>query len=63
MGWIAELFLRRGNRKFQLISDRGYIDACEHVEGKQKQILPPDDQRITINPDQVRALLQNAAMR
>ena len=60
MGWIAELSLRSGNRRFQLISDRGYIDAFEIRDGKQEHIFPPEDQRISISPGQVRALLQNS---
>lgn len=58
MGWVADLHWR--NRCFQLVSDRGYIDAYEVVDGKAKQIFPPEDQRLSISPDQVRLLLLNA---
>ena len=59
MGWVAELALRR--RKFQLVSDRGYIDVYEIIEGKQEQVLPPEEQRRSITPEQVHALLLKAA--
>jgi len=58
MGWIAELEAQ--HRRFQLVSDRGYIDVYELIDGKQRQILPPEEQRRTITPEQIQSLLTKA---
>ena len=55
MGWVAVLESKQ--KTFQLVSDRGYIDAYELVEGRQIAIPPPEDQRISIKPGQVCELL------
>ncbi|MBI5932474.1 MAG: hypothetical protein HY867_02105 [Chloroflexi bacterium] len=58
MGWFADLQIKE--RKFQLVSDRGYIDVYEKIEEKLLPILPPFEQRLSITPAQVSALLKNA---
>jgi len=55
MGWVAHLEVEK--RNFQLISDRGYIDVYEVIDGQRQHILPPDEQRLSITPGQIRALL------
>jgi hypothetical protein len=59
MGWVADIDARP--RCFQLVSDRGYIDVYEIIDGKQKQVFPPEDQRTHITPEQVSVLLMKAA--
>jgi hypothetical protein len=59
MGWVADFEFR--SRLFQLISDRGYIDVYEIVDGKQRHVFPPEEQRISISPEQVYELLTKAA--
>jgi hypothetical protein len=59
MGWIADLDARA--RRFQLVSDRGYIDVYEIVDGQQRHVLPPEEQRTSITPEQVYALLSTTA--
>jgi hypothetical protein len=58
MEWIAELSVH--HRRFMLVADRGYIDVSEVVDGKQKTIHPPENQRASISPAEVRLLLSNA---
>lgn len=58
MGWLANL--SSGKKRFQLVSDRGYINVYEIVEGTAKQIVPPEDQRKTIAPGQVAQILLTA---
>jgi hypothetical protein len=59
MGWIADI--DAPSKRFQLVSDRGYIDVYEIVEGKQRHIFPPEEQRTAITPEQVYALLSHTA--
>jgi hypothetical protein len=61
MGWTAEFRVQR--REFRLVSDRGYIDAYELINGKDEHLFPPEDQRIRITPKQVRALIQEALLK
>ena len=61
MGWTATINVRRGNRVFHLVSDRGYIDAYDATSGKDEHLFPPKDQRTSITPAQVAALI-NAAI-
>lgn len=61
MGWVAEIDSRR--KKFQLVSDRGYLDVYELVEGQQRHISPPEGRRTSLTPKQVCALLANADLR
>lgn len=58
MGWTA--FLETKSRKFKLVSDRGYIDTYEIVEGKAQLILPPESQRLSITPAQISLLIKEA---
>jgi len=58
MGWTAEFRVKR--RSFRLVSDRGYIDAYELINGKDYHLFPPEEQRLSITPHQVRALILEA---
>jgi hypothetical protein len=60
MGWVAEIDSRR--KKFQLVSDRGYLDVYELVEGQQRHISPPEERRTSLTPKQVCALLTNTEL-
>ena len=59
MGWVADFEFR--SRRFQLISDCGYIDVYEITDGKQRHVFPPEEQRISISPEQVYELLRKTA--
>lgn len=56
--WIAGLEF--GCRHFRLVCDRGYVEVYEITDGHECQILPPEDQRITISPQQIYELLAKA---
>lgn len=55
MGWMAHLSIE--TKKFYLVSDRGYVDVYEIVDEQKKHILAPEDQRLSITPSQIIALL------
>ena len=55
MGWVAELDARA--KRFQLVSDRGYIDVYEIIDGQQRHVYPPEEQRTSITAEQVYELL------
>lgn len=57
--WVAELAFKKD--RFQLVSDRGYIEVSKIVQGKTMSIPPPPDQRISISPQQVCNLLLQSA--
>lgn len=59
MGWLANLSC--GKKRFQLVSDGGYINVYEIVEGTARPIAPPEDQRKAITPSQVARILLGAA--
>jgi hypothetical protein len=59
MGWIADLDAR--SKRFHLVSDCEYIDVYEIIDGQLRHVFPPDEQRIAITPEQVCALLAQAA--
>jgi hypothetical protein len=58
VGWEADLRWRK--RSFRLVAERGYMDVYEVLDGKPTQILPPEDQRLSISPRQVSVLLSRA---
>jgi hypothetical protein len=59
MGWIADVDARP--KQFELVSDRGYIDVYEMVDGHPRQVFPPEERRTFITPEQVCELLTKAA--
>lgn len=60
MGWTATIAFSRGNRRFRLVSDRGYVDAYDISSGKEHHLFPPKDQRVAISPSQVASLIHTA---
>ena len=58
-GWIGEL--RFKNRCFRVSSDRFSLEAWETIDGKNREILPPGNQRREVTSTLIRQPLLNAS--
>ena len=54
-GWAADILVK--GRKFRLSSEYMYIGVEEILDGSFRSVMPPEDQRIKITPQQVATLI------
>jgi hypothetical protein len=57
-GWVADIEIK--GRKFRLSSEYNYIGVEELLGSSFRGITPPEDQRKSISPEQVAALINEA---